>query len=314
MKTLSRDDLRVPADVPSDRKEEYRDNLLAATRGTGRLMLFAGDQKLEHLNDDFYGPGIPQDDADPEHLFRIAQKGVVGIFATQLGLVSRYGQDYPEINYLVKINSKSHLVKTKDRDPRSWALNSIDQVLEFKERSGLKVVGVGYTVYVGSEYEHEMFAEAAELAFDAHAEGLFTVYWMYPRGKAVTDEKDPHIIAGAAGVAVCLGADFCKVNYPSRSGEARGVSLQEAVKAAGRTGLICAGGSSSSAEKFLQDLWDQIHVGGAVGNATGRNIHQRALPEAVALTQAISAITLGGADVATAVRIAAGEESFRLRG
>ena len=46
------------------------------------------------------------------------------------------------------------------------------------------------------------------------------------------------------------------------------------------------------AETFLTQLYDQIHTGGAVGNATGRNIHQRSLDEAVRLTKAISAITL----------------------
>jgi len=57
-------------------------------------MLFAGDQKVEHLNDDFFGEGISGDDADAEHMFRIASRGRVGIFATQLGLVARYGNDY----------------------------------------------------------------------------------------------------------------------------------------------------------------------------------------------------------------------------
>ena len=33
------------------------DNLISATGGTGRLMLFAGYQKVEHLNDDFVGNG-----------------------------------------------------------------------------------------------------------------------------------------------------------------------------------------------------------------------------------------------------------------
>jgi len=42
---------------------------MAITRGSGRLMLFVGDQKVEHLNADFYGEGISPDDSDPEHLF-----------------------------------------------------------------------------------------------------------------------------------------------------------------------------------------------------------------------------------------------------
>jgi fructose-bisphosphate aldolase/6-deoxy-5-ketofructose 1-phosphate synthase len=35
-------------------------------------MLFAGDQKFEHLNDDLFGDDIPADDHDPEHLFKEA--------------------------------------------------------------------------------------------------------------------------------------------------------------------------------------------------------------------------------------------------
>jgi DhnA family fructose-bisphosphate aldolase class Ia len=44
------------------------------------------------------------------------------------------------------------------------------------------------------------------------------VLWIYPRGKAVTDEKDPHLIAGDTGVAVCMGSDFVKVKYPKKQG------------------------------------------------------------------------------------------------
>ena len=65
---------------------------------------------------------------------------------------------------------------------------------------------------------------------------------------------------------------------------------------------MCAGGSTVDAKTFLTQLWEQIHVGGALGNATGRNLHQRELGEAVRLTQAISAITLG--DYATGEPVA----------
>ena len=57
MPTITRDQVHVPADVPAVNRENYIDNYLAATRNTGRLMLFACDQKFEHLNDDFVGEG-----------------------------------------------------------------------------------------------------------------------------------------------------------------------------------------------------------------------------------------------------------------
>ena len=63
-----RDRVRVPADVMPESRDEYIANYLKATRGTGRLMLFACDQKIEHLNKDFYGEGIDIADAKPEHL------------------------------------------------------------------------------------------------------------------------------------------------------------------------------------------------------------------------------------------------------
>ena len=48
-------DILVPLDVPSAMREVYITNYRKITHGTGRLMLMAGDQKVEHLNDDFYG-------------------------------------------------------------------------------------------------------------------------------------------------------------------------------------------------------------------------------------------------------------------
>lgn len=312
MPKITRDQVKVPADVLADVRETYVDNYMKATRGTGRLMLFACDQKVEHLNKDFYGEGIDIADLDPEHLFKIGSEGVCGVLAGQRGLVAQYAADYPEINYLIKMNSKTNLVGTKQEDPYSPQLYDLDAVLAMKE-AGVNIVGLGYTIYLGSEYEATMMAEAGELIAQAHANGLIVVLWIYPRGKAVTAEKDPDLIAGAAGVALCLGADFVKVNPPKpEDGCTPAEALKVASTAAGRTGLVCAGGSTVDAETFLTQLYDQIHVGGADGNATGRNIHQRSLDEAVRLTKAISAITLADWAVADALAVFNGEKDFTL--
>jgi len=296
----------VPADVPDEVRETYTDNFLTVTQGAGRLMLFAGDQKIEHLNDDFYGDGIHQDDAEPEHLFRIASQGRIGVFATQIGLVARYGRDYPEVPYLVKLNSKTHLVKTAQKDPASPMITTVAQVVALRNQTGLKIAAVGYTIYLGSEFEAQMLAEAAQVVFEAHQHGLVTVLWIYPRGAAVKDEKDPHLIAGATGVAACLGSDFVKVNAPKKEGTASAVLLKEVTLAAGRTKVVCAGGSSVDEEKFLKELYDQIHTGGCSGNATGRNIHQKSLDEAVRMCNAISAITIDGASLEDAMALLKG--------
>ncbi|HDO23170.1 MAG TPA: aldolase [Nitrospirae bacterium] len=284
----------IPSDVPKGMRKTYLENYSTITGNSGRLMLFAGDQKVEHLNNDFYGEGTHPDDGNPEHLFRIAAKGKIGVFATQLGLISRYGMDYPDVPYLVKLNSRTNLVKTSQADPFSQQWLDVEQVVDFRNSSGLKILAVGYTVYPGSEHEAEMLRQAAQIVYNAHQHGLIAVLWMYPRGKAVTDEKDPHLIAGATGVAACLGADFVKVNYPEKKGlESRDI-LKEAILSAGRTKVVCAGGSSDNAESFLKRLHDQIHISGAAGNATGRNIHQKSLDEAIRMCNAIYSVTVEG--------------------
>lgn len=311
MPTITRDQVRVPVDVMPESRELYIDNYMKATRNTGRLMLFACDQKIEHLNADFYGEGIDIADAEPEHLFRIASQGICGVLAGQRGLIAQYAADYPDLNYLVKMNSKTNLVKTKQDDPYSPQLYDFEAVLAMRE-AGVNIVGLGYTIYLGSEYESAMMAEAGELIAEAHAHGLIVVLWIYPRGKAVSNEKDPDLIAGAAGVALCLGADFVKVNPPKPETGSPAEALKIASMASGRCGLVCAGGSAADAEVFLTQLHEQIHVGGASGNATGRNIHQRSLEEAVRLTKAISAITLADASAEHALAIFKGEEDFSL--
>jgi fructose-bisphosphate aldolase/6-deoxy-5-ketofructose 1-phosphate synthase len=298
----------VPLDVPESAKATYIDNYLLVTQGSDNLMLFAGDQKIEHLNDDFYGEGIAADDADPEHLFRIAQEARIGVFATQLGLINRYAMDYPDVPYLVKMNSKTHLVKTSQKDPYSPQIFTVQQVVDLRNRTGLDIAGVGYTIYLGSEEEAQMLFEAAQIIAEAHFHGLLTVLWIYPRGAAVGDEKDPHLIAGATGVAATLGSDFVKVNAPKKGSDSSAELLKEATMAAGRTKVVCAGGSSVSGEVFLKQLYDQLHTGGCAGNATGRNIHQKPLDEAVRFCNAISAITMDGASVEDALAIYSGAE------
>jgi len=294
---------KVPLDVPKTERDSYLKNYMKITRDSGKLMLFAGDQKVEHLNDDFYGEGIPVDGANPKHFFEIASKAKIGVFASQLGLIARYGMDYRDVPYLVKINSKTNLVKTSQADPFSNLWYDVDQVAQFKENSGLNILGVGYTLYLGSEFEAKMLVQAAKVVYDAHQHGMVSVLWIYPRGKAVKDEKDPHLIAGATGVGACLGTDFVKVLYPEKEGANSAEVFKEAIKAAGRTKVICAGGASDPVEDFLRKLHDQIHISGAMGSATGRNIHQKPLAEAIRMCNAIYAVTIEGATVEEALKI-----------
>jgi class I fructose-bisphosphate aldolase len=153
-----------------------------------------------------------------------------------------------------------------------------------------------------------MLTEAATFIRQAHEMGMISVVWMYPRGKAVTDEKDPQLISGAAGVAGCLGADFAKVNYPRAfEGMTQAESLGIAAQAAGRCGIICSGGGSLPPEEFLARLVDQMKVSGCRGAATGRNIHQKGTEDAVRMTAACKAVICDGAELDEALAIYSGQ-------
>lgn len=293
----------VPADVPEEQAGIFTEHFNQATNGTGRLMLFAGDQKVEHLNADFSGPGISPDDATPLHLFQIAAKARIGVFATQLGLITRYGKAHPGIPYLVKLNAKTNLVPFQQKDPLSCAWNTVEEVVAFKQATNLQIMGVGYTVYPGSDYEAEMLREAAGIVHQAHLHGLIAVLWVYPKGKAVSDEHDPALIAGAAGLAACLGADFVKLKVPYRNKQFDPQLLAEVVAAAGSTGVLCEGGKKEDAPNFLAQLYAQIQEGGCRGSGTGRNIHQRGLKEAIAMANAIHAVTVENKAVADALTL-----------
>ena len=303
--------VNVPYSVPKNKRREYIKNWEIATRGTGRLMMFAGDQKVEHMNDDFVGPGIPEEVADPRHYFEIAKKAHIGVFASQIGLIAKYGNICPHVPYIVKANSKTNIIKKQDKDPFSNRWLPMEDIIKFKKDSGLNIVGVGYTIYIGSDFEADSLGQAARIINKAHQHGLLTVIWIYPRGKAVKDEVNIHLLAGGAGVGLCLGADFVKINYPyNNTTKKTPKEYREVVNAAGRTGVICVGGKKMTEKKFLEHLHSQVHVSGTKGCAIGRNIYQRKQEEAIRMANAITSIAIYDYSVKDALKILKGKEKF----
>jgi DhnA family fructose-bisphosphate aldolase class Ia len=293
--TMNNPPFTIPCDVPPAAREEFIKNYEAITRTTGNLLLFAGDQKMEHLNTDFYGPGIPAQVNNPEHLFTIASKGNIGAFATQFGLITRYATQYPDINYIAKLNGKTNLIPASNQDPFSQLLWYVEDVVEAKLRNNLNIRGIGFTLYLGSQYEPDMLTQASQAVYHAHQFGLVAILWVYPRGKSVTNEKDANVIAGAAGVAACLGADFVKLNVPEgKDIKTRAENLKQAVAAAGNTKVICAGGPKVDTATVVQEVRDQMTIAGVAGCAIGRNIYQQSLTDAIATTHALAAVVFGG--------------------
>lgn len=271
----------IPATVPHSHYEKYKKNYETITKKTDNLFLFAADQKMEHLNQDFFGPGLPEEINTPEHVFSIANQSKIGVFATHLGLINRYGPEHPTIPYCAKLDGKTNLSKN---EPYSMQIWSVEDVIASAKNANLNICAVGYTVYVGSEHEREMLTEAATIVKEAHAQGLIAILWMYPRGAGVPNEKDENLIAGAAGLGASLGADFVKVNEPD-SGPA---GLKQAVQAAGNTKVIVAGGTARTPEACLDMVKKQLEEGKTFGGAIGRNIFQHPLKEALELSNKLS--------------------------
>lgn len=281
----------IPADVPSDRESTFSANYSKITKKSDRLFLFAGDQKMEHLNKDFYGPNIHADAQQCEHLFSIAQAGYIGAFATHLGLIARYGKKYPTIPYIAKLNGKTDIVSTDHKDPYSKQLWTVDDAVRLKENHSIAICGVGYTLYLGSEYEAEMLSQAAQIITQAHRNGLVAILWIYARGKYIAHDQDPFLITGASGVAASLGADFVKLKAPLDAlGKTSDQWLAIAAQAAGNTKIICAGGPQVSHEALFSTIYAQIQQGHTAGCAIGRNIFQHSTADAIALTKAVSAL------------------------
>lgn len=312
----------IPADVPRAHHQTYIDNYNTITQNSGRLFLFACDQKIEHMNDDFTEENAHLDAATPEHFFRIAQQGRIGAMATHLGLIARYGNQYPTIPYIIKLNAKTNLIPATERDPLSALLNDIQDVMIFKKESGLSIAGVGLTIYPGSDCEHIMLKQAANVVFTAHQHGLIAILWVYPKSAHLTNEADPHLIAGAVGIADALGADFVKIKNPTiqpdqiypnsihpdailndfiKADLIQESYLKQIIPAAGNTRIICSGGPKRNSTEFLQTLYNQLHTNGTHGCATGRNVFQRSLPEAIALTRAISSLVFDNANIEEAL-------------
>ena len=299
-------ELKIPASVPPSRAAEYRNNYHYLTGGQGRLLLIAGDQKVEHLNADFYGAGISPDDNDPEHLFKIAAASHGGVLATHLGLISRYGRDYRSLPYIVKLNGKTNIGPDDEKNSSSlwW---TVADIIKFKKSSGLNIVGVGYTLYLGGKYEAKMLSVCASAVYEAHQAGLTAILWIYPRSKNIKEEEIS-TIAGAAGVAAALDADFVKLKYPyaAKDKAAAAKRFKEVIGAAGRTKVICVGGAKRPAPVLLADLERQIKISGTSGLAMGRNLHQRSLEEATRLTAALGAVIFHNKSLPEALAIYSG--------
>ena len=224
----------------------------------GRSMLLAYDQGLEH------GPSKDFNDrnVDPAAIMDIAAKGEFNGVVFQKGVAERFYDG--RVPLIVKLNGKTSLPKG---EPVSRQVCSVEQAVS------LGAKGVGYTIYLGSEFESKMFKEFGKIQEEAHEAGVPAIAWIYPRGASVQNDTSKEIVAYAARAGLELGADAVKIKY---TGDPQTFSW--AVKAAAGVRVFMSGGPKAPTDDdFLRQVKGVMEAGGT-GVAVGRNVWQNADP------------------------------------
>jgi class I fructose-bisphosphate aldolase len=229
----------------------------------GKFLFLAYDQGLEHGPTDFDSKNV-----DPNYIIQIAKKEKYTGLVFQKGIAEKYNSEIKKskIPLVIKLNGKTNLFKG---EPVSRQLCTVAEAIK------LGAVGVGYTIYIGSESEDEMFQEFEKIQKEAHEKGLFVIAWIYPRGSGIKGKSERDLMAYSTRVGLELGADIIKIQP---SGNLR--DLKWAVKSAGKARVVSAGGLKTGDDNLLNQVSQYIQAGFA-GLAVGRNVWQHENPHEI---------------------------------
>ncbi|SRR5258706_4848777 len=228
----------------------------------GKVLLLAYDQGFEHGPVDF-----DEKNVDPEYIMKIAENGYFTGVVFQEGIAAKYYRKESKVPLIVKLNGKTSF---QGDEPLSLQLCTVKKAAE------LGAIGIGYTIYVGSEHEEQMLVEFSRIEDEAHSLGMIVIAWMYPRGKKVMGrESDKDVVAYGARLGLELNADFVKVPYTGSS-----ESFSWVVRAAGKTGVLAQGGKKTDWENLDEEIVGAMSAG-AKGIAIGRNVWQDPNPNGI---------------------------------
>ncbi len=231
----------------------------------GKAMYLAYDQGLEHgPENDFNDKNV-----NPLYVLDIAKKGKFNGIVFQKGIAEKYNSEIrkSKVPLILKLNGKTKLFSG---EPISRQLCTVDEAVKLGAKA------VGYTIYIGSDYEDEMLQEFERVEKEAHAFKMPVIAWVYPRGKSVKNYSERELFAYSCRVGLEIGADIVKVHWNGNFDD-----LRWGVKSAGRCKVVIAGGVKKSEKEFLQQV-KEIMKAGAVGLAVGRNVWQVRAPLDVA--------------------------------
>jgi len=274
----------IPRTVPARYHQEFVERLSRIAPYHGKALIFAADHKLEQ--------GLT---LDPTHFFAIAEQSKL-VLASHLGLISRYlaGETTGAI---IKLSAKTPTQKLRNAEPNSIQITSIEEVVTFNKNNHNKVLGVGITIYLGSEKEEIMLANAARAITQAHEHGFPVVLWSYVRGSAIAPEKASSYLPLTASVGASLGADFVKLQLPQGDLSHKVQLLEETKVAAGNVQLLFAGGEPLNAHELLRTTNYLVHQLGWAGGAIGRNIFGHPTNYACLLAQTVTKLMASEIDL-----------------
>src|SRR5262249_8707863 len=155
------------------------------------------DQGIEHSAGASFAPNPMY--FDPENIVRLAIEGGCNAVASTLGGLGAVARKYAHrIPFIVKVNHNELLSYPSSFDQILFA--NVEQAFE------MGAVGVGATIYFGSEASHRQLQEVREAFARAHELGMMTVLWCYLRNPAfTTPQADYHLAADLTGQANHLG-------------------------------------------------------------------------------------------------------------
>ena len=280
--------------------------------GTGHCSIFPVDQGIEHSAGASFAPNPIY--FDPENIVKLAvEAGCNGVASTfgVLGILSRkYAHKIP---FIVKINHNELL---------SYP-NKFDQTMfgSVKRAYDMGAVGIGATIYWGSDESTRQLQEVAEAFQIAHELGMCTILWCYTRNNAFkVDGVDYSASADLTGQAnhlgVTLQADIIKQKLPVNNGGYNAVKhgktsplvyqnlssdhpidlcrYQVLNCYSGRIGLINSGGESKGAADLVEAVETAVinKRAGGMGLILGRKAFQKPMNEGIALLHATQDVYL----------------------
>jgi class I fructose-bisphosphate aldolase len=280
--------------------------------GTGYVSILPVDQGVEHSA----GASFAKNPAyfDPENIVKLAIEGGCNGVASTLGVLGAVARKYAhKIPFLLKFNHNEFLSYPNTFDQIKFA--SVRQAFE------MGAMGVGATIYFGSEESKRQLQEVTAAFEKAHELGMFTVLWCYLRNPAFkTKDVDYHLAADLTGQAnhlgVTIGADIIKQKLPETNGGFTALNFGKSDKLMysqlstshpidltryqvvncymGRAGLINSGGASSGDGDLKEAVKTAVinKRAGGMGLISGRKAFQRPLAEGVGLLNAIQDVYL----------------------